>query len=91
MTVKAKKTATLKFSVADPSPGAGSATVTIQIRRPGGKLVRTLTARTVTTNVPLTYKWKATLRKGAYTYRVLATDAAGNVATSIGSAALKVK
>jgi hypothetical protein len=41
--------------------------------------------------VPLTYKWKATVRKGAYTYRVFATDAAGNVATSTGSAALRVK
>ena len=91
VTVKAKKTATLKFSVADPSPCAGSATATIEIVRAGGKLVKTLTVGTVTTNVPLTYKWKATVRKGAYTYRVLATDAAGNVATSIGSATLKVK
>jgi len=90
VTAKAQKTATLRFSVADPSPGAGSATVTIKITRPGGKLVRTLTVGKVTTNVPLTYKWKATVRKGAYTYRVLATDAAGNVARSIGSAALKV-
>ena len=91
VTVKARKTATLVFSVADPSPGAGSATVKIEIAQAGGKLAKTLTVGTVSTNVLLTYKWKATLRKGAYTYRVLATDAAGNSATSIGSAALTIK
>jgi beta propeller repeat protein len=91
VTVKARKTATLKFSVADPSPGAGSATVTIEIVRAGGHRVKTLTVGTVTTNVPRTYKWKATVPKGAYRYRVLAIDAAGNVATSIGSAPLRVK
>ncbi len=59
--------------------------------RPSGKVVKTLSVGKVTTNKPLTYRWKASLPKGAYKYRVLATDAARNVATSIGSAALNVK
>jgi hypothetical protein len=89
--VKSRKTATFKFSVADPMPSCGSATVTIKIARVGGRPVKTLAVGTVTTNTRLVYRWKAALRKGKYVYRVPATDAAGNVATSIGSGVLIVK
>ena len=89
-TVKSNKKVSLKFSVADPAPSCGSATVTIQIKR-GSKVVKTLVVGKKTTNTPLTYKWKAALKKGSYTYGVLATDAAGNKATSVGSAKLTIK
>ena len=89
-TVKSKKKVALKFSVIDPTPSCGSATVTIQIKR-GSKVVKNLAVGKKATNTALTYKWKAALKKGSYTYSVLATDAAGNQATSIGSAKLTVK
>ena len=63
----------------------------IQHAFPETKVVKTLKVGVVATNTSLTYKWKAALKKGSYTYSVLATDAAGNVATNIGSATLKVK
>jgi beta propeller repeat protein len=91
VTVKSRTTATFKFAVKDPMPSCGSATATIKITRAGGKPVKILRVGAVRTDVPLTYKWKATVPKGTYKYRVLATDAAGNVARSIGSVALVVK
>ena len=38
-----------------------------------------------------TAEWKAALKKGSYTFSVLATDIAGNKATTVGAASLKVK
>ena len=52
--------------------------------------MKTLVVGKKATNRPLTYKWKAALKKGSYTYGVLATDAAGNKATRVGSAKLKI-
>jgi len=88
-TVKRNKKVTFKFSVTDPAPSCGSAKVTIQIKK-GTKVVKTLKVGVKGTNTPLSYKWKAALKKGSYTYRVLATDVAGNKATTIGSAKLTV-
>jgi photosystem II stability/assembly factor-like uncharacterized protein len=89
-TVKANKVVSLKFEVMDPKPTCGQATVTIKIKK-GTKTVKTLKVGVVVTNKALTYKYKAKLKKGSYTYSVLATDVAGNKATKIGSATLKVK
>ncbi len=88
--MKRNKKVTLKFAVTDPAPSCGSAKVTIKIMK-GAKTVKTLKVGVKATNKSLGYKWKAALKKGSYTYRVLATDVAGNKATSIGSAKLKVK
>jgi 5-hydroxyisourate hydrolase-like protein (transthyretin family) len=87
--VKHDKKVILKFSVADAVPGCGQAAVKIQIKK-GAKVVKTVIVGTRATNVPLTYKYKVTLKKGAYTWRVLATDVAGNKATKMGSAKLTV-
>jgi hypothetical protein len=89
-TVKANKVVSLKFTVADPAPTCGQATVTIKIKK-GAKTVKTLKVGLKATNTALTYKYKAKLKKGRYSYSVWATDVAGNKATSIGSATLKVK
>ena len=89
-TVKATKVVTLKFAVSDPLPSCGSAKVTIQIMK-GSKVLKSLAVGKKATNKSLSYKWKAALKKGSYTYRVLATDVAGNKATTLGSATLKVK
>ena len=89
--VRAGKTATFRFKVADPSPGCGTATVRLAISRAGGKAVKTVSVGQVDTNEPLTYKWKATLKKGTYAYRVLATDAEDNAADPARSAMLRIK
>ena len=89
-TVKRNKKVTLKFAVTDPAPSCGKAKVTIKIMK-GSKVLKTLAVGKQATNKSLTYKWKASLKKGSYTFQVLATDIAGNKATSVGSASLTVK
>jgi hypothetical protein len=42
-------------------------------------------------NVALTYRFKAALAKGAYTWRAQATDAAANRAVSVAQARLTVR
>ena len=79
----------LAFTVSDPAPSCGSATVTIKIVS-GKKVMATLPVGTVATNESLDYE-NTPAKKGTYSYRVFATDIAGNVATSIGSARLSVK
>ncbi len=89
---------TFKFKVIDPQPASKTATVTIEIRsRFGGEsrsrtvaVVKTIAVGTAKTNVLVAYRARLSLRHGSYTYRVLATDAAGNVATQIGSARLTI-
>ena len=86
---KGRKVA-LRFRVTDAAPGCGKAMITLQIRK-RSKVVGTVTLGTRATNVALSYRYSARLRKGAYTWRVLATDIAGNVAASVRSARLTVK
>jgi len=89
-TVKAGKTVKLKYVVNDPLPSIGQATVTIQIGK-GAKVVRSISVGVQPTNVPLAYSFKAKLKKGVYSWRVLATDLAGNPASAITPAKLTVK
>ena len=88
--VRAGKTVTLKYRVTDADVSCGAATVKIQIAK-GGKVVTTISVGSQATNAALTYRYKATLKKGAYTWRVLATDAAGNKAVDMVAAKLTVK
>jgi len=88
--VRTGKTVTLRFRVGDAAPSCGSATVAIQVRR-GGKTVRTVALGVLPVNGVLTYRLRATLPQGEYTWRVPATDVAGNRATSVGSAKLTVR
>ena len=88
--VRAGRTVTLKFRVSDAAFSCGKATVKIQIKK-GSRAVRTLFVGAKATNAALTYRYRATLKKGAYTWRVLATDAAGNKALDTRAAKLTVK
>jgi hypothetical protein len=56
-----------------------------------GKVVRIVSAGVKATNAALAWRYKATLKKGTYTWRVLATDSAGNTAIDRRGAKLTVK
>ena len=83
-------TTTLRFKIVDLPPSCGQARVIIQIKK-NGRVIKTLSAGKRDTNVALTKAFKAKLKTGIYTYRVLATDIAGNRATKVGSARLTVR
>jgi hypothetical protein len=84
------KIVTLKFRVSDAAISCGTATVKIQIKK-GSRVVKTVSAGSMATNAALTYRYRAALKKGSYTWRVLATDAAGNTAVRMLAAKLTVK
>ena len=88
--VKHNKSVALAYQVVDPTPGCGSATVTLKIFK-GSKLKKTLPALSCATNVTASYKWRCSLPAGSYTIEVFATDAAGNVQAKVGTAKLMVK
>ncbi len=88
--VRTGKTVTLHYRVDDAEPTCGSAAVTLQVRR-NGKTVRTVDLGTVPVNAALTCRFKATLPKGAYTWRVQATDVAGNRAEQVTAGKLTVR
>ena len=83
---KAKKLAKLPFRIKDPAPSCGTASVTITIYRGKKvakkivlKVAKRITINGAVVNKNLVYKYKVRLKKGSYTWRVTATDAAGNV------------
>ena len=80
----------LKYVVSDPLPSIGAATVTIQIKK-GAEIVATIRVGVRPTNTPLVYDCFEELKKGSYTWRVLATDLAGHAASRITPAKLTVK
>ena len=88
--VRTGQTVTLKFRVADAAISCGTALVRIQIRK-GDRVVKTVSVGSKATNRALTYRYKAALKKGVYSWRVLATDAAGNKAIDMLAARLTVK
>ncbi|MCX6372666.1 MAG: hypothetical protein NTX16_06210 [Actinobacteria bacterium] len=88
--VRTGRTVTLKFRIADAGVSCGAATVKLQIRK-GSRVVKTISVGSKATNAALTYRYRTTLKKGAYTWRVLATDAAGNTALEMHAAKLTVK
>ena len=74
-TVKKGHTATLKYRVTDaPTP---QVKVSVRIYK-GTKKVKTLDLGLQSTGTNLTCSWHCTLAKGTYTWKVLATDLAGN-------------
>ena len=90
VSAKAKKVAKLQFQVNDPAPSCGTANVTITICLKK-KVVKRITIAGVKTNVKTVYAYKVKLKKGKYTWKVSATDIAGNVQAKIGSKPLIVK
>jgi hypothetical protein len=89
--VKKSKTATLKYKVTDPAPNLGTATATITIKDAKGTVVRTLVQTAKPVNAPQRATFKATLKKGTYTFYVTAVDAAGNHSTNVSFNKLTVK
>gem|GEM_PF-3348352 len=88
-TVRRYRTATLRYRVNDAySPKAK--TVTIKIFK-NGRRVRTTTLRNKAMNTNLTYKFRCTLRRGTYTWKVYATDLAGNTQAVPSAKKLYVK
>ena len=81
---------TLRFRVKDALPGCGRAVVKLQIRW-RTKVVKTIALGTRPANAALTYRYAAKLKKGTYTYRILATDVAGNRATKTVPARLRIR
>jgi C1A family cysteine protease len=84
------RTVALQFRVNDAAPSCGKASVRIQIRK-DGRTVKSIAAGTRSVNYVATYKYKAGLPRGTYSWRVQATDLAGNKATKLGSAKLVIK
>jgi hypothetical protein len=81
----------LTYRVNDPRPGSPTATVTIKIRTLSGKTVKQVTLRNAKVNTTLRYAFRCTLAKRVYKFSVLATDAAGNRQTKVGSNRLTVR
>ena len=80
-------------AVTDPLPTCGTAKVLVRITTASGKTVATATRTGVTVNgtSAVRVKLPATLKKGVYSLRTRATDAAGNVQAGAGSAQLTVE
>jgi subtilisin family serine protease len=88
VSVKKGKKATFRFSATDRT---ATAKFTIKIFK-GKKLKKSLTVGSKPCGSPQSYAWKrCTLAKGSYTWKVYATDEAGNLQSKIGSKGLTVK
>jgi hypothetical protein len=91
----AKRGATVAVPVtlSDPLPSSGAVTLVTQVVNSSGKTVAKATRTGVAANATRTVRVHPTssLKKGAYTVRTIATDAAGNVQTRAGRAQLTVR
>ena len=85
------QTATLRYSVGDPRPGAPTARVTIRLRNESGRLVKKTVLARRAVNAALRYRFLCTLPAGTYRFSVYATDAAGNAQTAAASNTLTVR
>ncbi len=81
------KSASFRYRVNDLTP---SATVWIKIFK-GRKLKKTAKLGSQTTNEALSYRWKCGLARGTYTWKVSATDQAGNTQRTMTGKKLTVK
>ncbi len=68
--------------------GYAKVRITIYLKK---KVVKRITILKAATNRSLTYRFKVTLKRNKYTWKVSATDIAGNVQTRIGSRTLTVR
>jgi len=88
VSVKRNAKAKLRFKVSDAA--SKTALTTIKIYK-GKKLKKTLKLGQRATNKNLTYSYKCKLAKGSYTWKVYATDLAGNAQAKVASRKLRVK
>jgi len=81
----------LSFCVADPRPGSPTATVTIALRNARGVPVKKLVVTGCRVGRKLACEFTCWLPKGRYSFRVTATDAAGNAQVAAGHNTLVVR
>jgi len=84
-------TATLKYRIADAASPYVPVKVTIKVKTPGGRTVKSTVLRNKAVGKTLAWKFRCTLAKGSFKYFVYATDAAGNRQSRVGSARFVVK
>jgi streptogramin lyase len=87
VTVKKGKNASFKYEAIEDVSSTVSATIKVY---KGTTLKATISCGTVTQGVWHSKSWKCTLSKGSYTWKVYATDGAGNAQRNIASKTLKV-
>lgn len=88
---KRKTRIRLTYKVVDPKPSCGSAKVTIKVYRYGKRFTQFPTVTVPTNRRQKTRSFKCSWSKGWYTYKVLATDIAGNRYKTAGVGVLFVK
>ena len=88
--VRRYQTVTLGYEVRDAEPNGGRATVTIAIKNRSGSTVKTLRLGSKPVNRALRTSFRCTLRTGAYSFTVKATDRAGNTQATAAKRALVV-
>ncbi len=87
--VKTGRTVLLRYRVSDAPSGCCRAVARLEILK-GRRVVKTARLGEVPANVTLTCAFRARLPKGRYSFRIRATDQAGNVATRIVAARLLI-
>jgi len=85
------RTATLKYRIADAASPYVPVKVTIKVKTPGGRTVKSTVLRNKAVARTLAWKFRCTLAKGSFKYFVYATDAAGNRQSRVGSARFVVR
>ncbi len=83
----------IPVAVRDAAPSSGTVTLLTKITTRGGKTLARSTRTNVTANGSATVRARLTaaLKRGTYTLHTVATDAAGNVQRSSGTARLTVR
>ncbi len=89
-TVRYRGTVALRYRISDALPGSGQAVARLEIRK-GAKIVKRIPLGRVAANKALSYRFKATLKRGSYTWCVQATDLAGNRASRVKAEKLTIK
>ena len=87
VTAKAGKRASFRFTVTDVTP---KATVTLKVFK-GKRVMKTVKVGSCPTGKAQSYGWNCGLARGAYTWKVYATDQAGNAQVKMTGKALTVK
>jgi hypothetical protein len=87
VTAKAGKRASFRFKVTDVTP---KATVTLKVFK-GSRVKKTVKVGSRATGSAQSYSWNCGLPRGTYTWKVYATDQAGNAQVRMRSKSLTVK
>ena len=90
VTVKSGRSAKVPFTVVDPAPCAGTATVAIIVKSGKGRVLARMPKLKVTTGVWLAERFKCRLKAGTYRIEASAVDAAGNAQSRLARATLVV-